>query len=151
MPPERRPKPNALKELSGNLGKRKLIEEPKLPPGIPDCPDHLDEIASEEWNRIAPMLATSGILKLTDRAALAGYCDIYSRWVCACKNEKRYGAVIKTKSGYVAQSPYLSIVNSCLATTRRRPPPNGGWRRATAATSRASASCCRSRRKARSA
>lgn len=119
MMPGRKPKPNALKELQGNPGKRKMRAEPKLPDGIPDCPGHLDEIAREEWNRIALMLVTSGILKQTDRAVLAAYCQIYSRWVEASKQLARFGMVLKTKTGYVAQSPYLNIVNSCLDQMRQ--------------------------------
>src|SRR5689334_3828108 len=48
------PKPTAIKKIQGNPGKRPLNEnEPQLEPGIPECPDYLDEIARKEWARIA--------------------------------------------------------------------------------------------------
>jgi phage terminase small subunit len=40
------PKPTAIKRLEGNPGKRKLNEmEPKMTVGVPECPDHLDDVA----------------------------------------------------------------------------------------------------------
>jgi P27 family predicted phage terminase small subunit len=90
-----------------------------LPEEIPDCPEHLDDIAKQEWGRVAPILQAAGILKVTDRAVLAAYCDVYSRWVAATKQIKRFGTVMKTKSGYVAQSPYLNIVIGSLDQMRK--------------------------------
>lgn len=73
-----RPKPTALKVLAGNPGKRPLNDrEPdsgKLdlapPPGLSDA-------AVTQWNRIAPMLAQSGVLKHSDRDLLEHYCECY--------------------------------------------------------------------------
>lgn len=78
---------------------------------MPDCPPHLGIIARAEWDRLADVLHQMGVLTLVDRAALAAYCQCYGRWVEA---EERLGTtpmLIKTASGYVQQSPWLSIAN----------------------------------------
>lgn len=51
--------------------------------GIPVCPGHLDVEAKAEWFRIVPELQAAKLLKLVDRAALAAYCQLWSRWVMA--------------------------------------------------------------------
>src|ERR1022692_3138022 len=104
MTPGPKPKPTAVKRLTGNPGKRPLYDEPELPSDIPDCPDHLDDIGKAEWARVAPILVASKILKVTDRSVLAAYCDTYARWVVARRQVTKFGTVMKTKSGYVAQS-----------------------------------------------
>lgn len=79
----RKPKPTALKVLSGVRSDRINSNEPINVPGRPDCPRHLCEIAREEWNRIVPILEDSGVLAKTDGTALAIYCAAYARWVRA--------------------------------------------------------------------
>jgi hypothetical protein len=50
----RRPLPTAIKELTGNPGKRPLnLDEPHPPKIIPKCPKHLDENARKKWRRIS--------------------------------------------------------------------------------------------------
>jgi phage terminase small subunit len=56
----RKPKPNALKVLAGNPGKRPIKEELAVAGDVPDCPDHLDERAQKEWKRLVTMLGDSG-------------------------------------------------------------------------------------------
>jgi P27 family predicted phage terminase small subunit len=43
-----------------------------------------------EWKRVVPELERLGLLTMVDRAALAGYCEAYARWVKAAK-ELKYG------------------------------------------------------------
>jgi phage terminase small subunit len=77
----RKPKPTALKMFEGNPGKRALNRnEPKPPAETPDCPVHLDDEAQAEWNRITPELSTLGLIARIGRAALAAYCQAWSRW-----------------------------------------------------------------------
>jgi phage terminase small subunit len=102
-----RPTPSRVKEIQGNAGKRPLNKnEPKPLPSIPECPAHLDEEARAEWDRIAPELHRLQILARIDRAALAAYCQSWSRWIDAEKN-------------YPIQSPYLSIANTAIDQMRR--------------------------------
>ncbi len=116
----RRPKPTALKTLAGNPGKRALNNSEPKPSGIPTCPRHLDKEAKAEWRRVSGELLTLGLLTTIDRAALAGYCSAWSRWVAAELSIQKFGTVIKSpKSGYPVQNPYVGIANTALDLMRR--------------------------------
>lgn len=116
----RRPKPTRIKEIEGNPGKRALNrKEPRPEAIIPPCPEHLDLEARAEWARIAPELMRLRILAHVDRAALAAYCQAWSRWVDAETNLKKFGAVIKTPKGYPIQNPYLGIANTAIELMRK--------------------------------
>ena len=115
----RRPKPSAIKALAGNPGKRRANPDEPKPDGIPSCPDHLDDAAKAEWNRISSELAGLGLLTSVDRAALAAYCSSWSRWLTAEEHIRKHGLVLKAPSGYPIQSPYLSIANTALDQLRK--------------------------------
>src|SRR5262249_31386551 len=112
----RKPKPTALKLLTGNPGKRPLNpNEPQPAPELPDCPDHLDEVGKAEWARVAAELGQLGILTRVDRAALAAYCSSYSRWVKLESMVQKFGEVLvdpETKRLY--PNPYLGALNRAL-------------------------------------
>ena len=111
----RRPKPTALKLRDGNPGKRRLNQlEPKPPLSAPTCPAHLSPSAKAEWKRLARQLEGLGILSQLDRAALAGYCQAWGRWVEAERKLKETPILLKTPAGYVQPSPWLSIANKQL-------------------------------------
>jgi P27 family predicted phage terminase small subunit len=108
----RRPKPTRLKVLAGNPGKRPLNErEPKPEPSVPDCPPELGPVARREWDRLVVELGKLRILTNLDRAALASYCGAYALWAEAMEQIQKYGAMVKSPSGYPQQSPYLAIAN----------------------------------------
>ncbi len=108
----RRPKPTRLKLLTGNPGKRPLNErEPKPEPSVPDCPPELGPVARREWDRLVGELSKLRILTHLDRAALASYCGAYALWAEAMEQIQKYGAMVKSPSGYPQQSPYLAIAN----------------------------------------
>jgi P27 family predicted phage terminase small subunit len=90
----RKPKPVGLKLLAGNPGRRPLPKQPSFGAKPPSCPAHLDATAKAEWRRIVGMLATAGVLALTDRAALAAYCQLYSRVVKLEKVVQKDGEVL---------------------------------------------------------
>ncbi len=107
-----KPTPTALRRANGNPGKRGYnADEPIPPAGMPECPDHLNEAARNEWHRLAPVLHDMGVLAVTDRAALAAYCQAYGRWVEAEERLTQTPLLIRTPSGYVQQSPWLSLAN----------------------------------------
>ena len=88
--------------------------EPKPPRALPRCPAHLDEVARKEWRRLAKPLHDMGLLSTVDRAAFAAYCQAWSRWVEAERKLKETPMLIRMPSGYVQQSPWLSISNKQL-------------------------------------
>lgn len=108
----RKPKPTARKIWEGNPGKRAINgREPEVPPDLPSCPAHLSPTARAEWKRLAKTLNQIGLLSAIDRAALAGYCQAYGRWVEAEKQLAATPTLLKTPSGYVQPSPWLAIAN----------------------------------------
>jgi P27 family predicted phage terminase small subunit len=108
----RRPTPTRLKMLTGNPGKRPLNkDEPRPDANVPECPLELGPVARTEWDRLVDELAVLRMLTNLDRAALAAYCGAYALWADATVQIEKYGAMIKSPTGFPIQSPYLSIVN----------------------------------------
>ena len=87
---------------------------PVAPDALPRCPAHLTEVARKEWRRLAKPLFDMGVLSVTDRAALAAYCQAWARWVEAEEHLQKGPALLKTPSGYVQQSPWYGIANKQL-------------------------------------
>ncbi|SEN72572.1 phage terminase, small subunit, putative, P27 family [Loktanella fryxellensis] len=111
----RKPKPTAIRRLEGNPGKRGWnAAEPVPREGCPECPDHLSDEARREWNRVADAMHAMGVLTIIDRAALAAYCQAYGRWVEAEQKLQETPLLIRTPSGYVQQSPWMSVSNKQL-------------------------------------
>ncbi len=78
---------------------------------LPRCPAHLCDVARKEWRRLAGPLHQAGILSTFDRGALAAYCQAWARWVEAEEQLGKTPVLLKTPSGYVQQSLWLSIAN----------------------------------------
>ena len=75
----RTPKPTALRKLEGNREHRRYPDgEPEPDRVTPDCPPDLDDVAREEWERLAPIIARMRILTEADGIALAELCVAYS-------------------------------------------------------------------------
>jgi P27 family predicted phage terminase small subunit len=111
----RKPTPTHLKLLHGNPGKRPLNPNEPAPGGKPPtCPSHLCPAGKAEWKRLASQLTLLQILTELDRAALAGYCQAYGRWVEAEKKLRETPVLIKLPSGHVQQNPWLTIANKQL-------------------------------------
>jgi P27 family predicted phage terminase small subunit len=109
------PKPTVLKVLQGNPGKRPLNQnEPKPKPIAPKCPSWLDKEAKREWKRVAPELERLGLLTVVDGAALAAYCQAYSRWKQAEEIIKREGMTFTTETGYLMPHPAVKIAEKSM-------------------------------------
>jgi P27 family predicted phage terminase small subunit len=93
---------------------RGAADAPPLPDVLPRCPPHLSGAARREWRRLATPLFEAGVLTLADRAALAAYCQAWGRWVEAEEKLAETPMLLKAPSGYVQQSPWLSIANKQL-------------------------------------
>ena len=75
----RRPKPTALKLVSGNPGKRATNKrEPKPKREIPSCPSHLTDTSKVAWGRLCVLLDRMGVLTEADSLALERLCDCYA-------------------------------------------------------------------------
>lgn len=122
-----KPQPPQLRLLNGNAGKKplaSLLDDVVRPDvEIPECPEHLEGAAREEWDRITPHLHKLGLISQIDRAALSGYCDTWGEYVWACQQIKtlnaddatgQRGRVWDTPSGYKQISVLQQIRNRSL-------------------------------------
>jgi P27 family predicted phage terminase small subunit len=116
----RKPLPTAIKRLRGNPGKGPLNErEPVVASAIPVCPAHLDDEAKHEWRRITRELKRAGLVTRLDRAALAAYCQAWSRWIDAEQKIRTAGAVVLSPKKYPMLNPYLVVANRAMAQMRQ--------------------------------
>ena len=115
----RKPKPAALKELEGNPGKRAINPEPKFSSRMPRCPEHLTGEARKEWKRVVHELHYAGLLKVTDRAVLAAYCQAWADWVEACRELDGAAKVCTTDKGYEYPNPWIGIRNGAMESLRK--------------------------------
>ena len=111
----RTPKPNAVKVLEGNPGKRALPEQPNVLPGAPEPPESVqaDPVALAEWNRILPQLLDVGLCAKIDGAALAGYCSLVSLAHNANESIRRDGVLVVTSTG-VKKNPACGLLFDAL-------------------------------------
>jgi P27 family predicted phage terminase small subunit len=114
----RRPKPNEIKRLSGNPGRRPLNAAEPQPGGRARCPSHLSKDAKREWRRIAPELDRLGLLTMIDQAALAAYCSCWALTVEAEKEIRELGAVIIDEKGRALRNPAVNILRDMFAQMR---------------------------------
>jgi hypothetical protein len=56
-------------------------------------------------------LSSLNMVTKLDRAALATYCGAYALWAEATEAIQKFGAMVKSPTGYPMQSPYISIAN----------------------------------------
>jgi P27 family predicted phage terminase small subunit len=113
------PKPTQQKKLEGNPGRRKLPKnEPQPKDGAPPCPAFLDGPARSEWKRIVPELLRLKLLTIVDRAALAAYCQNWSRWAKAEGVIGKLGMTFTSDGGMVRKRPEVGIAAEAMKLMR---------------------------------
>lgn len=115
----RKPKPEALRALNGNAGKRAMPDGIKPPVGLPAAPAHLDEVARKAWADVGGQLVDLGLMAKIYGGQLALYCVAWSRWVDAEQKLRTFGTVIMSPNKFPVQSPYLSIANKAMEQMQR--------------------------------
>lgn len=114
------PKPTAIRFANGNPHNKPINHlEPKPDRVAPSMPSYLDDEAKKEWKRLSKLLLRIGVLTEADGMSLACLCQAWSTMVKAQKKLSETGMLLKTPSGYVQQSPLISIVNNCSETVSR--------------------------------
>jgi P27 family predicted phage terminase small subunit len=73
-------KPNKLKLVEGNPGKRPIKKQKKIDANNLKCPIWLCSEAKEEWKIILRILKKLNLISTLDKAVLAMYCQNYARW-----------------------------------------------------------------------
>lgn len=74
----RKPKPTTFKILEGTRESRINRNEPRFPAEMPPCPDWLDPVAKETWEKLVRLLRPSGVITAADEIALSALCELYS-------------------------------------------------------------------------
>jgi P27 family predicted phage terminase small subunit len=93
-----RPKPTSQKKLAGNPGKRRLNDREPVPPAKPIArPSWITGTAAAEWNRVAPLLETMGLLTCADEVTLAAYCQAAAELIIATRELDKMGRLIVVK------------------------------------------------------
>src|SRR5215207_1379045 len=90
--------------------------EPPTAKPIIECPLELGDVARQEWNRLVPHLAKTGVLTEFDLGPLAIYCASFGQWLEATAAIQQYGTMLKAPSGYPVQSPHVAIANRAADT-----------------------------------
>jgi len=98
------------KPTTGSDKRRTEVEKSKAV-RILECPEQLGPVARQEWDRIVGELTALGVLSSVDRAVLAVFCNAYAQWLEATDAIEKYGAMMKSPSGYPVQSSYVAIAN----------------------------------------
>lgn len=131
--PGRRPKPKALKLVTGNPGGRPLREdEPEAIPGWPDKPPKLPKAANEEWDRLAGLLESEQRLTKSDGPMLTGAAVAYDAALEIRKRLKGRGVpadlFLRLKTGERMQwDQYRKFCNDlCLSPGTRARAKTGG-------------------------
>ena len=110
----RPPKPTALKEITGNPGKRPLNKlEPRFS-GSVSCPTWLTDEAKKEWKRVIAELDALGMVQSVDRASLSSYCQAWARWKSA--------EAIVSSEGQTFKEPVLDKQGSVVGHKVKRHP-----------------------------
>lgn len=111
-------KPTALRLIEGNPGKRPLPKGEPVPPSVPVVkPPWLTDLASAEWDRVAPQLIKMHLLTDVDVMALAGYCEAVSRFMLATKALDEFGALVPAvrEDGSFVKNPAAQLARDALA------------------------------------
>ena len=103
--------PTAKLLASGsNVGKRRAETEAKLPPASTDAPSHLDGVALEKWNELAPCLSESGMMTKPDRDTLAAYCEAWESYLHLKATVKDEGWTITGAMGSTMKNPNAALL-----------------------------------------
>jgi P27 family predicted phage terminase small subunit len=115
--PGPKPTPTSLKRLRGNSGKHSLPEgepDPMVVDSV-DPPPVLNQVAREEWQRLAPELLRLGLLTVVDLGLLAMWC---SAWATFCDAERQLaeGPLYTDRNGLVRRSPWIIVRRDAVET-----------------------------------
>ena len=107
----RKPKPTALKAITGTLEKSRLNKrEPKPVGDLFEPPEHLDDASRDVWS-YAIANAPHGLLKRLDASVLEAWVYAYVLHRQAAQRVQTEGLTLQAPSGYLMPHPAISIAN----------------------------------------
>src|SRR5262245_52282501 len=89
--------PASVLRLRGERHQNAIDTVPLLPIQAPSCPDWLQGIAREEWDRVIPLLLEMGQVAEIDQTMLAMYCASFAEWRETDRDLLKTGKTIQTK------------------------------------------------------
>lgn len=96
--------PSPLAKLRGSTTTQwRRRDEISVPTQAPDPPEWLGEVAREEWDRVAPLLESLGLLARIDRATLTCYCAAWENFVKYEKDIAKNGVTFTSANGHLCQ------------------------------------------------
>jgi P27 family predicted phage terminase small subunit len=101
-------KPNKLKLVEGNPGKRPIKKQPKLEIKNLKCPIWLNKEARKEWKRVFTLLEKLGLISDIDMTIFAMYCQNYARWKQAETELNEENLKVMGRTGYIV-NPLVKI------------------------------------------
>lgn len=107
----RKPKPNAIKKLSGS---RWVNDgEPELTAKKPTCPSWLEPQAKTLWRRLLPGLWQAGLIKYEQAEAFAMLCQSWARYREAEEKVSKSSQILMNKDkGTLYRNPWLDAAQS---------------------------------------
>jgi P27 family predicted phage terminase small subunit len=128
--PGRPPRPDNLKRLEGNPGKRRLrsidgggsdAKAPRRsrPRRKPNAPSDLSDDAAREWRRVVPLLDERGLVEHLDVAALRVYCEAVALHVAASRIVAEKGPLVQGQRGNAVRNPAIMIQRQAAADIAR--------------------------------
>lgn len=119
----RKPKPTALKILSGAFEKnpqRQNHREPSAPKSRPKKPRHVQGVAATQWHALVKRLEVLGILSSVDEVAVEQYALTYAAWREAWKDVNKNGSFIEYIDGQGNQMRKRNPADSAFVELGRR-------------------------------
>lgn len=98
MPKGRKKKPDAIKKLEGNPGKRDLNDAAPIPDGRAVKPDYLNEEASDIWDQIVGSMPPE-LYKACDSSILGAFCVAVSQYRESTLLIEKEGMIVTSKNG----------------------------------------------------
>lgn len=89
-----RPRPTAMRVLTGNPSKRPLPAHEPAPDALEEAvpPEVVEDTARAEWIRTIVVAIRCGMVTSTDRALAIAHCRLWSRWVAQMNRRDNGGA-----------------------------------------------------------
>ena len=112
------PSPTALRVLKGDRPYRINAAEPQPRDEPPARPGWLSARAAQEWDRVAPDLASMGTAKAVDSTALAAYCEAVALLVTLAEVVAKSGPLLIGRDGLAHKNPAVAQLRDASASVR---------------------------------
>lgn len=106
------PKPTELKKLEGTYRKDRVAPNEPQPRVIAvECPEWIEGVARQEYERLAEVLIRTRVLAETDWVALAAFANEFDGWYRATRLIRKEGSILTSKAGGKYVNPRVGIAS----------------------------------------